>query len=152
MVKEMVSRKFNLAVLILAFSLMSCEHTTEPPGQFAEVRVELEIVPNSAVPSAWDATFYQKDTNWGWDNFFNTKAADSLANFLKRSNIAITDFWFPQEPSICGAPIRVGSEVIVKLEQPDPSIYQIGFVPATGFDIICVRTWRHYKFIRIVRG
>ncbi len=122
---------------------MSCSKSTEPAVQ---LQYQLEIVPSSSVSISWDTTFYQHDTTWTLMNFLDTTAADSFANVLGTSHLAVTDFWFPQANTQCKVLIRVGSEVIVKLQKPDTNAKAIGLQTRNGFPIECFLTWRHYKY------
>jgi len=142
---------FIKSLLCLAISfLVSCQKTTKSNDEVFQLQIEFEIIPSNEVPKDWDSTFYQQNSNWA--GFFDTTAADLLADELKDSNLPITDMWFPQVGFICGVPIRAGSEVIIKLSLPDTSIYQFGFQPQDGFPVVCVHTWRHYKFVEVSQG
>ena len=130
---------------IMLLTLMSCSKTTEPAVQ---LQYQLEIIPSSSVSISWDTTFYQHDTTWTEMNFPDTAAADSFANVLKTSNLSVTDFWFPQVKTQCKVLLRVGSEVIVKLQKPDTSAKALGLRTRFGFPIDCFLTWRHYKYTK----
>ncbi|MFQ6607111.1 MAG: hypothetical protein ACE5EE_01095 [Fidelibacterota bacterium] len=127
--------------------LVSCQQTTESSDGDFQLQINLEIVSYTDIPSSWDSTFYQHNLNW--IGFFDTTAADSLADVLKDSNLPIVDMWFPQEESICSIPLRVGSEVILKLNSVDSSIVLFGFQSPDGFPLSCVRKWRHYIFSEV---
>ncbi len=142
---------FVRTLLCFAISyLVSCQQTTESNDGDFQLQIELEIIPYSDIPSSWGSTFYQHNSNWV--GVFDTTAADSLAGVLKNSDLPIIHMWFPQVGSICGIPIRGGSEVILKLSLPDTSVYQFGFQLPDGFPLSCVSTWRHYKFVEVPDG
>lgn len=130
--------------LLIFFTYFSCKQSPEP---LPAVLFELEIIPYNEIPSSWDSTFYQMRSNV-WSQFFDTTAADSLAVKLGNSGLRIRDFWFPQEHSECGIALRVGSEVILRLENVDTIVFQFGFQNADFFPLVCVETWRHYTFRR----
>ncbi len=144
----MISHKRRFLLLVaglVSFLFVFCQNATEPTKimKKTEVQIEFELVPYTAIPSVWDSTFYQHDSNWYGD----TTAADSLANVLKYSGLPVTDFWFPQWPSECGIALISGSDAILKLIEPDTSVYRMGFQPHDSFPLACVQIWRHYKFV-----
>ena len=142
---------FMIVLLISSFSFYySCKSTSEPLTQSKgekEVNVQLEIIPYTLVPDDWDSTFYQHFKNWDWTRSFDTTAANLLADTLKEFAPPVTDLWFPQEVPVCLDPLRVGSEVILKLSTADTMVHRLGFEPADFFPLPCVPTWRHYRFV-----
>ena len=142
-------RQSQLIILFISSVLVifiSCENSTTLTEDDVKFQIELEIIPYTDIPSDWDSAFYQHDTNW--DSFFDTTGADSLAEYLKETDLPLGNMWFPQVGSICGIPIRNGSEVILKLTVADTSVYQFGFQHTDGFPLSCVSNWRHYKYVR----
>jgi hypothetical protein len=120
----------------------SCSKTTEP---ITTLGYELEIVHSSSISISWDTTFYQHDTSW---NGFDSAAADSFANILSNSGLGVTDFWYPQSSVECLIILIPGSEVIVKLEKPNPAAGSVHLQMGTGFPLACVPFWRHYKYTK----
>ncbi|HYQ86942.1 MAG TPA: hypothetical protein VES59_06840 [Bacteroidota bacterium] len=137
------------ACLILVVLALSCTKPSEPPNNLGR-EFRLTIVPASSVPHQLDGTYYQHDPTGR--NYFDTNVADSLARFFERSALAVSDIWSPNDGFECGMTIIGGSELLLKLERPDTSIYRLGFRAATGFPLACVPTWRHYKFVSVNPG
>jgi len=120
----------------------SCSKTTEPVTQ---VDYQLEIVSSSSLSISWDTTFYQHDATW---RGVDTLAADSFANVLKYADIGVTDFWFPQSPTECAILLLAGSDVIVKLENPNPAASSVHLQTRSGYPLGCNQFWRHYKYTK----
>jgi hypothetical protein len=140
-----------LFVISLIILNISCKHSSEPEVTIPSVThttVQLEIIPDTTLPKVLDSTFYTHDPSWGWDRFFDTTAANKFADSLCAVPALITDMWFPNQRSIGGGPMRVGSEVKVKLASPDTSITIMGLQRTGERFIPFINKWRHYKFTR----
>jgi hypothetical protein len=107
--------------------------------------MELEIVPSDSVSINWgDSTVYQHGTDW--HSYLDTVAYDSLAIFLKNSELPIEDMWCPNEEMHCKIPYTPGMEVVLRLSKPDALVFRYGFHNIYGFPISCYSHWRHYKY------
>ena len=113
----------------------------------AKRRIELEIIPANLMKINWDSTVYQHSMNW--TAYVDTLAGDSLAYLLNKSKLLVEEMWYPNEENRCGGPIRIGSEIIIKLIKSDSLVNNYGFqINYGGFPVHCFASWRHYKFIR----
>lgn len=143
--KSIKKKNIGLILLFAAALLFGCEKDN-PLANKNEKQIELEIIPSNQVLIVWDSTVYQHKTIYSQ---YDSTYVDSLAIFLKNSKISIEGMWYPfNENTPCLILIRAGSEIIIKLKEPDPSIYKYGFQKNDGgFPINCFGLWRHYKFI-----
>ena len=143
----MVVLSILLCVVINAF-MTSCNDSINPAVEESPTGttiIRLEIIPDSLLPQNLDSTYYTHDVTWE-DRFFDTTAADQFADSLKVFT-SITDMWFPNEPSLTLQPMRVGSDVKVKLSKPDTAVERMGLsYTGEGF-VEIIKTWRHYKFV-----
>ncbi len=111
----------------------------------ADLDMKLSIVPSNEVSIDWGSNIYQHNTNLPLT--VDSITYDSIANFLKNSNLIVEDMWCPNEDIVCRIPIIIGQEIIVKLAKPDNQILSYNFQQNTGdFPIICYNNWRHYKY------
>jgi len=137
---------YKLIFLFITLLLICSCATTDDIQNHSQNEIILTIIPSTEIPVSWDSTYYQHDSSYL--AYLDTIAADSLAEVLVNSDLPITDFWYPNIDYICMIPIRGGSEVVVKLDRPDTTIYEYGFQEYDGFPVYCVPIWRHYEFIK----
>ena len=139
-----IKQTSTFILLCVSVLLVSCNNSSQLTGG---KRIELKIIQVNQVIINWDATVYQHSPNWNGN--IDTLAADSLVQLLNRSKLLIEEIWYPNVENRCGAPIRRGSEIIIKLSKPDSMIYSYGFRKNYGaFPLSCFAFWRHYKFIK----
>jgi len=137
----------SLLLFIISFVLLQCQGPQTPLSDDYEFMVKENIISNNEVPGNWDNTFYQQNTNW--KGYSRISAADSLVNILKRTNLPLSAMWYPHSDFECMIMMLSGSDVIIKLSIPDTNIYRYGFRDHIGFPIVCVKEWKHYKFIKV---
>ena len=130
-----------LSILLLQY----CSENENPISNKIDKDLDLEIISCENISITWDSTVYQGVSRWG--PTIDSTTADSLANVLKDSEILIQDMYTPNAVFTCGEPIRGGSIIIVKLSDPDSSIFKYGFENNyVHFTFCCIFSWRHYKY------
>jgi hypothetical protein len=134
-------------LMIVSLVLFQCQGSITPLSEDYEFIVKETIISNNEVPGNWDNTFFQQNTNWPGGS--RISAADSLAHILKKTNLPLSDMWFPNVGSECSIVLLNGSDVILKLTIPDTSIYRYGFRKNDGFPIVCIPEWKHYEFMKV---
>jgi hypothetical protein len=142
--KSIKQKNISLILLFVVTLFYGCEDVNHPTNY--EKELKLEIVYVNQVSIDWDSTVYQHKPIY---SSYDTTYVDSLANVLKESKILIEDMWCPNSlDTECSILLISGRGIIIKLKEPDSSIYQYGFQENDGsFLIGCFRFWRHYKFI-----
>jgi hypothetical protein len=141
--------KLSILIVITASIVFNCDKSKKPLSYEYEILVKEQIIPENEVPRNWDNTFYQQNPNW--KGFSRISAADSLVNVLKNTNLPLSDMWFPYSDVECTIMLINGSQVILKLSEPDPNIYKYGFGDNEGFPIACIKEWKHYKFAKALK-
>ena len=139
---------FFILVLILA----SCKTKSGAPTAPTTFMIEIDttIIPYDSLGALGGSGFYYKASYW--QGSFNPYWGDSVLKMLLDSNFIVDEFWYPQTPGICADP-RIHEREIAKLDQPDTSIYRIGYQPLdSGYADYCIRSWRYYKINRIRVG
>ena len=136
-------QSFGFLLLLLFTSFLGCNNN--PTTTENERHYTLKIIPSNQVYISWDSTIYQHNTSWS--SALDSSSADSVANLLSESEILVEEMWYPNEDTPCLIPMRAGSELIIRVNRPDTTIYKYGFQKTDGsFPINCFASWRYYKF------
>jgi hypothetical protein len=135
-----------LPFLFFLFALIQFQGCNQDDSLInANLEMKLSIIPSEEVTVDWGSCVYQHNTNLPIT--VDSSTYDSIANFLKNSNLIVEDMWCPYDDMLCRIPIIIGKEIIVKLNKPDTRILSYNFEPTNGdFPIVCFRNWRHYKY------
>jgi len=136
---------YILIIFFCIFMFHFCSTDTNPLTDKTAEHWQVEIIPCEDINIEWDSTIYQGNTNWPFNS--DSGIVDSLADVLRDSDLAIEEMWSSNDIFICGAPVRKGSDIIVKLKEPDSLIFNYNFQENDGsFPFCCIRNWRHYKY------
>ena len=136
---------YILFIFYCGYIFYSCSTDSNPLKNKTDKHWEVEIIPCEDITFEWDSTVYQGNTNWPLNP--DSGSIDSLADVLRDSDLAIAEMWSPNDIFICGAPVRKGLDIIVKLKAPDSLIYNYNFQENNGsYPFCCIRYWGHYKF------
>ena len=137
---------------VIIAALICCNKKPTPPTAPIQYHLEIDtsIVPSDSLGRVGGPGLYQKLVIW--NGAFNPLWGDSVFAMLVDSNFALVEFWYPEEPGICADPYRHERE-IAKLNQPDTSIYRLGYAAIDSAYIdYCIRYWRHYRIVRVSGG
>jgi len=145
-----IANRSSSFVIIVSFmlSLPACEPKSDAPTapSSKKIAIDTTIVRFDSLGSIGGPGFYYK--NCSWQGGFNPYRGDSIVRALLDSNFMVDEFWYPQAVSPCLDP-RIHEREIVKLSQPDTTIYRFAYAPLdTGYADVCIRSWRHYKVRR----
>lgn len=149
----MISRLICISLFLVPLLILSdgCNNkvdTIDPTKQ--TIDLQFEVVSKSNLPGIIDSilVYTREYKEWNTTSYLDTVHADSLAHYFVNSKYSLSDLWFPNEVSVCGAPMLTNNIVYVKLLQPDTTISQLGFNKAQiGFSP-CFLEWRHYTYVR----
>lgn len=141
---------FTLGVVTL--TLLGCaKNAGEPTApQGMTLQIDTTIIPADSMIGVGGAGFYAKFV--AWQGPFNPLLGDSALDTLLEADLAVTEFWYPQEPSLCVDPLAHERE-IARLEPPDSSILRFGYAPLdSGYADCCIPIWRRYRVCRIAEN
>jgi hypothetical protein len=139
-------------VLGLALSLTACKPKSDAPTAPISAKIEIDttLVRYDSLGSIGGPGFYYKTCPQ--EGEFNPYSGDSVVKMLLDSNFSVQEFWYPETPDRCADPINHELE-IVKLNQPDTTIFRLAFTSLdSGYSDACIEFWRHYTIRKVTGG